>query len=314
MPASGIRQSLFLATSLALACYPPSAVPPPVPLATESTASLGMNVTASYGYTFWDELGNESCNYINSCPGYPDGQAWALFHPTTYWDELTNGLELGILGSFGMVSFATIGGIVRYTPVRTERFRLGMQIDGGLFWVRTGMPVAVAVERRLWLWSYPALRYEGASETQSSVIEVPLGFSYLLARPGKRSVQLLFEVGYSRPTNFLYDSDWNVLPDMVLGPRQDQASFDTFHASFGFSIQPNNSKGRLAAEQRKAVEEADADSPEEGGGGDDECADMDQRSEEAAEELRRAACCGPLGQSASRTVKGEAPGWGDPVR
>ncbi len=176
-----------------LACSPPSAMPPPVPLAAGSPADLGVAMTAGYGHT-----GSYEAMYITdeeSAPAmfFGDAQAWILMGPGG------KAPQFGFVGSMGLGQLVTFGAMVRYTSIRMHNFRLGIQADGGWAWVRASMPVAYAPRDGTWLWSNPALQVSPDAVNygfggNAPTVQVPLGLSQVIGRDGRGVVH--FEIGY----------------------------------------------------------------------------------------------------------------------
>lgn len=149
------------------ACAPSISMPPPVPFAADQRREVG--AAGMLGQTF----------------PYPEAdlpwgvKVWGVW-------KLGERTDLGGVMGAGYPGFYSAGLMFRYFPVQNERFRLGVQAEGGYAWASLGVPVAYAVTPRLWLYTEPEL---GAS--MSGPLSVPLGVSYSAGE----HVQLDLEVG-----------------------------------------------------------------------------------------------------------------------
>ncbi len=201
-----------------IACTPPSAMPPPVPMAANSGVDLGVAGVTTYGYSFLDY----AADLEDDTTRYGDAQAWMV---------AGRQVQVGVVASLGGSQLVTAGALVRYMFLRNPRYRLGVQVDAGWAWGRVGMPVAAKLGPGFWVWSYPALAtppnavlYGSAVEGVNRIptMQLPVGISF---RPRQAPWGLVhLETGYRR---FVVEDQWHY----------------KVYAALGFSLQPRLQDG-----------------------------------------------------------------------
>ncbi|MFZ5475454.1 MAG: hypothetical protein ACOZNI_01660 [Myxococcota bacterium] len=145
---------------LLVACAPVAMMPPPTPFAEGQHFEVGGALTGSAYDTRFSTCGTD---FGAPCSGLGlHGYALGRIGP----------VDLGGLVYAGMAEAAGGGVLVRVSPVDTRRFRLGAQLDGGWIWAALGVPVAVGLSDRVWLYSQPSAGWRTAG-----VVRVPLGVS-----------------------------------------------------------------------------------------------------------------------------------------
>lgn len=151
----------FCAAYFALwACAPVAMVRPPVPMPADDKGEFG--VAAGINEAL------ESTGYMTplSSPNGPSAQIWYAHHFAD--DRLVVG---GVLFG-GTSSLVGTGVTLRYNAIRGERFRLGVDLDGGFAWASAGVPMAVRLNDALWLYTAPSVGLRVAQAAR-----VPLGLS-----------------------------------------------------------------------------------------------------------------------------------------
>lgn len=146
--------------ALLLACAPAATLAPPVPLADGQVAEIGGSITGG-GLVPDSDTG---CALVAGCAG-ASGQIYATYT----WRER---VDLGLMAFGGNTSLFGGGVYGRFWYIDNPRFRLGGELQAGLFWAAAGVPIAGQLHPRVWMYSNPTLgiRY-------LSLFRVPLGVS-----------------------------------------------------------------------------------------------------------------------------------------
>lgn len=142
------------------ACAPVAMVRPPVPMPADDRSEIGLAAGINEAL--------ETTGYLTpmSTPNGPTGQLWYAHH---FGDDR---FVLGAVVFGGTSSLIGTGVTLRYNAVRAQRFRLGLDVDGGLGWVSAGVPMAFRFTDALWLYTAPSAGYRAAQ-----AIRVPVGLS-----------------------------------------------------------------------------------------------------------------------------------------
>ena len=154
-------------------CAPLTAMPPPVPFCEGTDSSVG----AVYSQTF------PVAGQDQGSADYSGVDAW---FSRAYRDRVTIGSRFSISNSGSNPSLAAGLG-VRLKLNDGKRALTGLDVSGGMFWFRLGVPLSFAVTDRLWLYTQPSLQ---ASVRSTSLL--PVGLSMQL---GER-LRLHAELGH----------------------------------------------------------------------------------------------------------------------
>ena len=117
----------------------------------------------------------------------------------------------------GFPNVMGIGRMYRRPLIQNEKAYLGLSGSIGLAWLNAGLPMSVAVNDRVWLYSQPSLA-PVASQKKLGV-RIPIG----LVHETKSGNRIIHEVGFRQQTSLSYNRDEN------------DALLNTFYYSLGMS-------------------------------------------------------------------------------
>lgn len=144
------------------ACAPASAFRAATPLGEGIQNELGAGASWNQPLVDTSTSSNELVPYG---PGL-SGQLW-------YQHQFSEWFSLGATLFGGQTNFLGGGVQLRTMPVHTPRFRLGVDLEGGWYWGAVGVPVAVGLSDRVWLYSEPSFRL-----STHQVVRMPLGLAW----------------------------------------------------------------------------------------------------------------------------------------
>jgi hypothetical protein len=147
------------------ACAPAVHLPPPTPMAKEQGLVVGGSLVGGA----WEV--NQQASLERVTP-FVSGQAFGMVALSDRWN-------VGGTAFLGMSTLLGAGAFARLDVVEANRFYLGAQAGGGLFYGSIGVPVGVGVTDSLWLYSHPNVTTASvsASNYYTSLLQpqLPLG-------------------------------------------------------------------------------------------------------------------------------------------
>ena len=128
-------------------------------------------------------------------PGDGPGSRWSgeILGQGMFWGTYRISDEFDIGGTLFGGSPSTVGGglLMRYIPIQTEHFNMGIKLEGGWIWGFFGLDFAFKLHERVWAFLNPAVGWGYPP------LVVPVGFAFKLTE----LMQLVAEFDYG---NFLY--------------------------------------------------------------------------------------------------------------
>lgn len=82
-------------------------------------------------------------------------------------------LDLGVTVFGGNVSMVGAGMLVRHWFIDSDKWHLGLGLQGGFLWAGIEAPIAFRVSQRLWLFTAPAVR-----ASPLNYVHIPFGLSF----------------------------------------------------------------------------------------------------------------------------------------
>jgi len=178
--------ALGIAWFVLWACAPMSSNPPPTPMPEAAKYEFGFG--ANGGARVDSEM---RCKVESvSDDGYPQCDEFYKDHRVTPVGNLQGSVRIaagsdlpnegGLLFQIGFPPLLSAGGYYRHSLVRNDTISVGWQVELGLFWAGTSLPVAYRVSDSFWLTTMPGLHasFDYTNLHDSQVAHVPIGLSW----------------------------------------------------------------------------------------------------------------------------------------
>lgn len=201
-----VTGALSVAYFVLWGCMPTGLIPPPLPSADSRDLERGVAVNV----LAFD--GNPSKGDWYQPQDYSAGgglQGW-LLQPGEDGDK-------AFLIHAGWPNVMGIGRMYRAPLVQNEKAYLGLSGSIGLAWLNAGLPMSVAVNDRVWLYSQPSLAPVVSQKNLG--VRIPIG----LVHETKSGNRIIHELGFRQQADLSFNRDEN---DPLL---------NTFYYSLGMS-------------------------------------------------------------------------------